>query len=83
MKTYYYSLDEKNRINHITEEVIDYYDPIELTDEEFQSIIVFTTVIKDGKLANMGEDQETILLKKKTDAIHKILGLKELLLETD
>lgn len=83
MKTYYYSLNEKNTISHITEEVIDYYTPIELTDEQFESIILFRTSIKDNNLIDMGEDQETIILNNKTQAINTILGLKELLFETD
>lgn len=83
MKTYYYSLNEKNTISHITEEVIDYYDSIELTDEQFQSIVLFRTGIQDNTLIDMGEDQETIVLNNKTQAINTILGLKELLFETD
>lgn len=83
MKTYYYSLDETSRINHIVEEVIDYYQTIELTEKEFESIVLFQTGIKDNKLVDMGEDPEVLLLYAQRDKKERLQGLKYSLIETD
>lgn len=83
MKTYYYSLNETSRINHIVEEVIDYYQTIELTEKEFESIVLFQTGIKDNKLVDMGEDPEVLLLYAQRDKKERLQGLKYSLIETD
>jgi hypothetical protein len=83
MKTYYYSLTETGRINHIVEEVIDYYQTIELTEKEFESIVLFQTGIKDNKLVDMGEDPEVLLLYAKRDKKERLQSLKYFLIETD
>jgi hypothetical protein len=83
MKTYYYSLTETGRINHIVEEVIDYYQTIELTEKEFESIVLFQTGIKDNKLVDMGQEPEVLLLYAKRDKKERLQSLKYFLIETD
>lgn len=83
MKKYYYSLDDKKRINSITDVFIDYYKEIELTEEEFNSIVMYETGIIDQKLIYIGttndEDNKNNLIKK----VEKIQELKYLLTNTD
>ena len=80
---YYYSLDTLNRINHITEEEISYYEQIELSDAQFKSIILFETGIINGKLTYIGKSQEEKDHELKESKESRISELKALLAESD
>jgi hypothetical protein len=83
MEKYYYSLDEHNRINHITNNVIDYYKEIELTVEEYNSIRLSETGIVDGKLVYVGKLKEEKDLEISFNKVSRIAELKQMLAETD
>jgi hypothetical protein len=92
MKTYYYSLDEKNRITALSltpwleerkeEEVVKEQPSIQLeTDVGF--ILGFYGVNENGKIYEIGFDQEYIDSMSKEDKINKIKKLKMFLSDSD
>lgn len=83
MKTYYYSLDNHKRFNHITEEFISYYKMIELTDEQYQSIKLGKTGLVDGQLVEIGQTDYEKSVAQYDYHITRIVELKQLLADTD
>jgi hypothetical protein len=80
---YYYSLDSHGRINHITTQVISYYQTIELTEAQFKSIKLGQTGVVNNQLIDLGRIQEFVILEQIENKKLRILELKTALQESD
>jgi hypothetical protein len=83
MKTYYYALDNLKRINHITDEVVSYYETVELTEEQYKSVRLGHTGVVDGQLVEIGQNDYEKQQAWFINTHEQLQYLKEQLAHTD